>query len=669
MNREQLLEYVRALEHRLAQQTSGSGGTNPLAIHPDNIAIPALLEAMKSFVMIADEQGRPVVFNRAYATIIKAGLGVEPQVGVRPHDLLADGETRAYWDGLHKRVLGGERFTENYTHHFDNGTKHFVFRFTPIFDGPRVVGFIELSRDVTERKEAEMALEESERFLRECQEVAEMGTYVLDLSNGSWRSSEILDRVFGIGPDFDRTVEGWTSIVHPEWRETMTRYFEHEVVGARGRFDKEYKIVRPSDGAERWVHGLGRLALDGHGEPTEMLGTIRDITRRKEMELRVRHRQKMEAIGQLAGGVAHDFNNQLTGIMGFADLIRRDVGGDTPLGKYADFILSTAQHAAGLTWQLLAFSRKGMYVTEPVDVHRLIGEVLGALAHSTQESIVALQDLRAEAPIVMGDSSQLQSVILNLSLNARDAMKEGGDLTIATQNITLTKDSLLSGHDAKPGDYLRITVTDTGAGMTEEVRQHIFEPFYTTKEPGKGTGMGLAAVYGAIKSHGGSISVTSAPGQGSVFDLLFPGPQESPLDAWKAELASPKVSPRRILFVDDDLGVQSAVTRMLEEMGHTVTTCANGAEGVAVYERDHADFDLVILDMVMPVMGGREAFLEMKRINPTVSALLASGYSLAGEAQDILDQGVKGFIQKPFTIASLDQAIRDVLNSDSGPEL
>ena len=228
LNREQLLDRLRSLELRVAQLSSSEEASEPLATQIDDLAIPTLLEAMESFVMIADEQGRPVVFNRAYANVIKAGLGVEPQIGVRPHDQLPDPERRAFWDGLHKRVLGGERFVEQHEYHFPDGIKHFVTKFVPMFDESHaVVGFIELTRDITVRKQAEIALEESEAFLQECQEVAEMGTYVLDFATGKWRSSEILDRVFGIGPDFPRTVEGWVSIVHPEWQEAMREYMDH----------------------------------------------------------------------------------------------------------------------------------------------------------------------------------------------------------------------------------------------------------------------------------------------------------------------------------------------------------------------------------------------------------------------------------------------------------
>jgi len=391
----------------------------------------------------------------------------------------------------------------------------------------------------------------------------------------------------------------------------------------------------------------------------------RDIRGRKELELRIRQGEKMEAIGQLAGGIAHDFNNQLMGIMGYADLLSREVADDPDLAELVHNILLAVTRSAELTAQLLAFSRKGKYLSEPVDLHQIVREVANILAHSIDKRIKILHELHAARSHTIGDQSQLQSAVLNLALNARDAMPDGGTMMFTSENVELDN-SFQSEHGfpISPGSYVKLTVTDTGTGMTAEVQSRIFEPFFTTKAKGKGTGLGLAAVYGTVKNHRGAIRIHSRPLMGSRLERFMPVGPETVESHRPREVEDPLVrQSAKIMVVEDEPQLRDVARRMLESLGYTVTTFASGDQAVSYFKAEHANVDLVILDMVMPVMSGRETFRLLREIEPNVKALLASGYSLDGDAQAILDDGVLGFIQKPYGRKALDELLKKALAS------
>jgi two-component system, cell cycle sensor histidine kinase and response regulator CckA len=392
------------------------------------------------------------------------------------------------------------------------------------------------------------------------------------------------------------------------------------------------------------------------------VSSARDITDDRVVEEQLRQAHKMEAIGQLAGGVAHDFNNQLTSIMGFADLIRHSAAGGKDLSEYADGILLSANRAADLTRQLLAFAHKGKYQTVWVDIHQVIGEVFTVLQHTIDKKITLKQHLGASPSEVRGDPSQLHTAFLNVALNARDAMPDGGELTFSTELVTIDKVQYVQPFDLCPGMYCVISVRDTGTGMDAETQKHLFEPFFTTKE--KGTGMGLPAVYGIIKVHHGAVQVESQRGRGTTVRIYLPvlhdvkGPAHAQ-DADTAVYTSPKGL--RVLFVDDESGVRRMAVELLKFLGHTAIVCENGLQAVEYYRNAWESVDLVVLDMIMPEMGGKETFRALKKINPAVKAILSSGYSLEGEAAQILREGVLGFIQKPYTAAGFAELLSSVM--------
>jgi signal transduction histidine kinase len=375
----------------------------------------------------------------------------------------------------------------------------------------------------------------------------------------------------------------------------------------------------------------------------------------EESQGRLRQAEKLEAIGLLAGGIAHDFNNQLTGIMAFADLIRITAKDNADIREYAESILASSRRSADLTGQLLAFARKGNLLAVPVDMNSVIADVMSLLERTLDKRITLRRRLIANPSTILGDPTQLHNALLNIALNARDAMPEGGELNFETGIVELEESYCKTlPYEIKPGSFLRLCITDTGCGMDKKTLQHIFEPFFTTKERGKGTGMGLPAVYGTIRSHNGAINVYSEPGHGTSINLYFPCLKTADQISVPAKAsASLEKGHGHVLLVDDEQSVCKSVEKMLQALGYTVTIYQNGKMALDYYKDNWKSVDLVILDMIMPVMGGKDTFVAMKKINPDLIALLASGYSLNGEAQGIIDLGISGFIHKPFTVDEL----------------
>ena len=386
-----------------------------------------------------------------------------------------------------------------------------------------------------------------------------------------------------------------------------------------------------------------------------------DVTEHRQIEERLRQSEKMEAIGQLAGGVAHDFNNQLAGIMNYADLLLGKAR-DEELRPYIESITRVCTRAGDLTSQLLAFSRKGKYQTVPVNIHATVQEAASMLARGTDRRMTIRQRLDANPPTTTGDPAQLESALLNLGLNARDAMPEGGELVFATDTVTLDEQYCSSStFDIVPGEYLMISVTDSGLGMDADTRSRVFEPFFTTKGDA-GTGMGLASVYGTVINHHGAIEVDSEVGRGTTMTIHLPLSRQEARGETGADTTQTVPGGARILLVDDEKSVRESTAQLLRREGYKVVTCEDGVQAVEYYGRSWKHVDLVILDMNMPVMTGRDVFVAMREMNPDVKALLATGYSLDSRAQEALEEGVISHTQKPFRIHDLVLQIEQALS-------
>jgi PAS domain S-box-containing protein len=522
-----------------------------------------------------------------------------------------------------------------------------------------LVGGALVSTYVVLRRRAEAALHDREARLQAIFDNAAVGVALADRSGRFLQVNRYLVEKLGYTEEEFRAMTVYDLTYEDDKELTRTNYGSL-VEGQSDHYEYEKRYVA-KDGEPIWFTFSVSPICDAHDSVDYVIGVILDITERKQMERRLRQSEKMDAIGQLAGGVAHDFNNQLSGIMGYADMLANRLD-DEKLRTYAENIKRASRRSADLTGQLLAFARRGQYMRVPVDIHRTILEVVSLLEHSLDKRIDIEQWLRAHPSTTEGDPTQLQNALLNLAINARDAMPEGGRLIFATETVDLDPaDCAELPQPVDPGHYLRVTVRDTGSGMDEATRTRIFEPFYTTKPRGKGTGMGLPAVYGTVKNHGGAVAVDSEPNKGSAFHLYLPLVDSEAESDEDAETEPPATRSLRVMVVDDEPMVRDMVRDILEADGHEVTACEDGQEAVALFEKAPHKYDLAILDMVMPRMNGAETYRALRRIRPDVTAILSSGYSIDHQAQSLMSEGVAGFIQKPFESDRLLKLIGEVL--------
>ncbi len=402
---------------------------------------------------------------------------------------------------------------------------------------------------------------------------------------------------------------------------------------------------------------------DSSGNPIMLLLVIEDVTDQVKLEEQLRQAEKMQVIGQLAGGIAHDFNNQLMGILGYADLLQNKTK-DPVLLKYARMIGSAARHSADLTQQLLTFARKSKLILTYVDIHNLITDTVSMLKHTLDRRIHIEVDLQVDNPIVKGDPGQLQNALLNICLNARDAMPEGGIIKISTSICRLNKSGTRNIlPQIEPGLYFKLIIEDTGSGMDEKTKARIFEPFFTTKETGKGTGMGLPTVFGTITSLKGGIKVESNPGQGSTFTIYLPFSESHYPVHFSSTHVSPEKTEGRILIIDDDLVVRELLTELLKDHGYEVEHFADGKSAIAYYEKYGKESDLVILDMIMPIINGSEVFIQLKNIQSQIKVLLMSGYSYQKEIEQLIKLGAIDYIPKPVSANILLEKISNILKS------
>jgi signal transduction histidine kinase/CheY-like chemotaxis protein/tetratricopeptide (TPR) repeat protein len=386
---------------------------------------------------------------------------------------------------------------------------------------------------------------------------------------------------------------------------------------------------------------------------------LHDVTEELRREEEIRQAQKMESIGQLAGGVAHDFNNMLAGIMGSAELLACELPPGSELHELASTIIEAAKRAGGLTTKLLAFSRKGKKVSVPVNLHEPLSAAGLLLERTIDKRIRIVTDFQAASPFVLGDPVQLENAFLNLGINSRDAMSEGGTVTFATRSIRvegLGDDG--SPERLPPGAYVEVTIRDTGRGMSAEVQAHLFEPFFTTKEVGKGTGLGLAAVYGTIKEHLGGIEVVSTLGEGTAFTILLPQLDHAARPAPRREETT-VVGMGRVLVVDDEPIIRQNAQAILKRLGYEVLLAPDGYEAIEIFRRENGIIKLVILDLVMPKLSGQETLARLREINASVAVILSSGLGLTGGLSDLVREGAVGFIQKPYGMAELSRVIAD----------
>jgi signal transduction histidine kinase len=409
------------------------------------------------------------------------------------------------------------------------------------------------------------------------------------------------------------------------------------------------------------------LVVDVRGAafaPGRHVYTIRDLTAQRRLEEELHHSQKMDAIGRLAGGVAHDFNNMLTAITCYTEMLRDEFEDGDSRREDVEEIIRTSRRAAALTSQLLAFSRKQILQPRIIDANSVVGEIERMLSRLIGEDITLVVRHDADVWPIRADPGQLGQVLMNLAVNARDAMPGGGTLTIETANRSLRHQLSLRHGTVMPGDYVTIRVTDDGDGMDEQLQEHVFDPFFTTKQRGRGTGLGLSTVYGIVTQSDGHIELWSEPGCGAAFTMYFPRDEsDEPSLSVTGEIPVFSTSSSRILVVEDDATVRKLVTGILEKSGHKVLTAEDGLAALSLVEKETEDIDLVILDVVMPGMNGREVAEQIEKASPRMKVLYMSGYT----DDEVIHRGVRdlrsNFIQKPFTAAQLVRKVGEVLSA------
>ncbi|HUI10697.1 MAG TPA: ATP-binding protein [Bacteroidota bacterium] len=459
-----------------------------------------------------------------------------------------------------------------------------------------------------------------------------------------------------IGRPFERLFAG-------ERRDAVRQLVDSMFAEGRGLRNAEEQMVRPG-GQEFPVTLNASLVFDEKGATVNARIVARDISERKMMEAALLHAQKIDSIGNLAGGIAHDFNNILAAVLGSASIMRRRLTEKSKLYKYVAIIESSARRGSSLTRQLLTFARKTETNVAPVDLNTLIEETLHLFQRSVTKEIDVVTHLTAESVTVNGDDGQLQQALLNIFLNARDAMPEGGTLTIATAVTIADAHTVSQFSSIKPGPFVVITITDTGRGIERSIQNRVFEPFFTTKD--SGTGLGLSVVYGVVQSHGGFINLESEVGQGSTFSVYLPRASALPVSAARQRRQRVPHGRENILIIDDEISVCEIARDMLAGLGYTVYVEHDGKSGADLYRIRQAMIDLILLDINMPVMGGKQAFEVLRAINPRCRIIIVTGYGREGVETSKFSSQVNGFMQKPFQLEMLALKVREVLDDRKG---
>ncbi|MDI6729066.1 MAG: response regulator, partial [Thermodesulfovibrionales bacterium] len=498
-------------------------------------------------------------------------------------------------------------------------------------------------------KDRESKIAESEKKIRDLFERVEHAIFRLDKDGNIIETNRKFDELCG---GANRFCGLFTS--------DMEGHRLQKVISAGGLKNAEERIMG-KDGNELIVIMSVYPEFDEQGELTGFDGYFVDITEKKRLEETLVQTQKLDSLGMLAGGIAHDFNNILTGVLGYASLLKTVVPETDKMYKYIDVIEKSASRAANLAQQLLGFARKGKYVMTKLSINDLVKEMTSFLKETFDRSITIVVDTEENLPPVEGDSNQLYQALMNLCINARDAMPEGGRLYIKTEFYLLHDEKVVDYFQIPPGEYVRVSVTDTGVGMTADVKKKIFEPFYTTKSIGKGTGLGLAMVYGIIKNHGGYITVYSEPGLGTTVRLYLPKGDGTVEEKRRDKIMNERPKKGTILLIDDEEVVRELGKDILEAYDYEVLLAIHGNEGVRMFNEYKDRIDLVILDMVMPEKGGRQTFKEIRTLKPDAKVLICSGYGEEQYFYELFEAGAAGFLQKPFQHTELLSKVEEAM--------
>ncbi|UCD32353.1 MAG: PAS domain S-box protein [Desulfobacterales bacterium] len=524
---------------------------------------------------------------------------------------------------------------------------------TPLDLNDLSIGVTFTALDISERKQAEKALLESEEKYRNLVENANDAIFVIQDGMVKFPNSKLED-VTGYTMEELSAIQ-FANLIHPEDRDMVLERRKKRLMGENPPSIYSFRLINKS-GEKLWVQ-INTAFIMWEGTPAT-INFIRDITEQKRLESQLQQIQRMESLSTLAGGIAHDFNNLLMGIQGRASLMLMDVDSHHHYVEHLKGIEDSVKSAADLTKQLLGFARGGKYEVKPTDLNEVATKTYKMFGR-TKKELTIHQKRQDDIWAVEVDQSQIEQVLLNLYVNAWQSMPGEGEIYLETENVLLDAD-FVEPYSLAPGKYVKISVTDTGIGMDKVTQARIFDPFFTTKEMGRGTGLGLASAYGIIKNHNGIINVYSEKGEGTTFNIYLPASEKEVIEDKKLVKYVLNGS-ETVLFVDDEDTIIDVGKSMLEKIGYQVLIAKNGREAIEIYNKNMDKIKIVILDMIMPAMGGGETYDTLKEINPDIKVLLSSGYSINGQATEIIERGCNGFIQKPFNVADLSQKIREIL--------
>jgi two-component system, cell cycle sensor histidine kinase and response regulator CckA len=643
------------LEHEILERKQAEA-----ALRHEGDRAQRYLDTADIILLALDLDGRITLVNRYACAAL--GWTADELLGLRWAETCVPARLRDAVTKKFGEVLSGDlSITENTVLTRSGDERLIEWRNTVLRDDAgQAAGTFSSGTDVTERHQAVEALRTAEERMRFALEAAGVGIWDMDYTTGALRWSETLEAQYGLQPGtFGGTFQAFAAGMHPEDREAALRTFQ-TAAQSGADFSVQNRSVSP-DGTVRWLSGAGRIHLGDHGQPVRGVGISQDVTERRALEAQYQQAQKMEAIGRLAGGIAHDFNNLLTAILGYCELLLVDLDPKDPRRADVGEIHAAGTSAAGLTRQLLAFSRKEIIEPTLLDLNVVVANMQGMLGRLIGEDVRIVLNLRPELALVIADRGQLEQVVMNLALNARDAMPLGGTLTIETANVDLDEDYPKTHFAVNPGAYVALTVTDTGSGMTPQVQARLFEPFFTTKEVGRGTGLGLPTVHGIVTRSGGTVNVYSEVGRGTSFRAYFP---RADAGGRVADTRPPDLLPlatQSVLVVEDEATLRELTRRLLQRQGYTVLVAANAEEALQICD-ENVQIDVVLTDVVMPGTSGPELIRQLAARRPGVKIVYMSGYTEdAIVHHGVLNPGI-AFINKPFSSDALGRKIRDVLD-------
>jgi len=783
---EELEKRVKELENEVLELKQAEE-----ALRLSHANLSALLENTSDYILLSDRDGLLLMFNSAYAGIIKEAFDVDMKPGLNPHKLLPDKESVAFWDASHRRVLSGEKFRAEYKHKFDDeNVRDFEVSFHPVIEDGEVRGFSEVIRDIskrkrmeealreseekyrtlldrieeayfevdiagnftffndslskslgysddelmgtnnrdymspdsskkiyelfnqiyntgnpikkvvyeiirkdgsrgfhelsaslmkdqagqaigfrgiahdiTERKQAEEALRESEAYFREITENASDMILILDNNGTITYASSSVERFMGYSPE-EMIGKSTLDFIHPEDIQRAMLDFGASIRMEETAIPNSFRVLH-KDGSECVFEGLGKNLLH-HPTVSGFIMNIRDITESRRLQAQLQEAQKMEAIATLAGGVAHLFNNALSSITGHTGLLEMEYPEDEKIMDYAKAMKQSAYRMAHLTSQLLAYARGGKYNPQTMSLSNFVEGALPIIRHILDPDIRLETDLPQDVMNVKVDRTQMQMVLSALMINSNEAINPPGRIRISTRNIEVDQGFIKDHPGLKPGPYVCLSIEDDGKGMDEETKERIFEPFFTTHFIGRG--LGMPAAYGIVTNHDGAITVDSEPGKGATVFIYLPALEareavEAKMEEriFSASAIDLPTGEGTVLLIEDEETLVKLFKQILERLGYRVLEAMTGEEAVELAKTFDGQIDLALLDIKLPDMDGGRVYPLIMEARPDLKVIVCSGYSIDGPAQAILDAGAEGFIQKPFSIAPFAEKLKEVL--------